>query len=85
MKYAGDMASGGMIYIPGFTNIGSSVQKLLGDGWIDRQTETHTEQGDQKLLGDTQTDTDTHTQRKVISNVYLYFILFYFFKIRKAR
>jgi hypothetical protein len=29
MKYAVEMISGDMIYIPGFINIGSGVQKLL--------------------------------------------------------
>jgi hypothetical protein len=29
MKYAVEMGSGAMIYIPGFINIGSGIQKLL--------------------------------------------------------
>jgi hypothetical protein len=30
MKYAFEMGSGVMIYIPSFINIGSGVQKLIG-------------------------------------------------------
>jgi hypothetical protein len=29
MNYAGQMGSGVMIYIPGFTKIGSGIQKLI--------------------------------------------------------
>jgi hypothetical protein len=29
MKYAVEMASGGMTYIPNFINIGSGIQKLI--------------------------------------------------------
>jgi hypothetical protein len=32
MKYAVEMASGGMTYIPSFINTGSGIQKLLGGG-----------------------------------------------------
>jgi hypothetical protein len=32
MKYAGEMGSGAIIYIPGFIKIGSGVQKLMGGG-----------------------------------------------------
>jgi hypothetical protein len=31
MKYAVEMASGGMMYIPSFITIGSGIQKLLGE------------------------------------------------------
>jgi hypothetical protein len=34
------MGSGAVIYIPNFTEIGSSVQKLLGGGGIHRHTHT---------------------------------------------
>jgi hypothetical protein len=37
MKYAVQMGSGAMIYIPSFINIGSGIQKLIGWG-IHRQT-----------------------------------------------
>jgi hypothetical protein len=30
MKYAVEMGLGAMIYIPGFTRIGSGIQKLMG-------------------------------------------------------
>jgi hypothetical protein len=30
MKYAIEMDSGAMIYMPGFIKIGSSIQKLMG-------------------------------------------------------
>jgi hypothetical protein len=32
MKYAFEMGSGAMIYIPGFMKIGSEIQKLMGGG-----------------------------------------------------
>jgi hypothetical protein len=38
MKYAVEMGSGAMIYVPSFTKIGSGVQKLRG--------ETQRQQGD---------------------------------------
>jgi hypothetical protein len=33
MKYAVEMGSGGMIYIPSFIKIGSSIQILIRVGW----------------------------------------------------
>jgi hypothetical protein len=42
MKYAVEMASCGMIYVPSFINIGSSIQRLLGGGY----TYGHRQQGD---------------------------------------
>jgi hypothetical protein len=30
MKYAVEMSSGGMVYIPSFIQIGSGIQKLMG-------------------------------------------------------
>jgi hypothetical protein len=38
MKYAVEMGSGAMIYIPGFIKIGSGIQKLIGGGFTDTQT-----------------------------------------------
>jgi hypothetical protein len=38
MKYAVEMASGAMIYIPSFIKIGSGIQKTDGVGDPDRQT-----------------------------------------------
>jgi hypothetical protein len=32
MKYAAEMSSGAMIYIPNFIKIGSGIQKLMGGG-----------------------------------------------------
>jgi hypothetical protein len=50
MKYSVEIASGGMIYLPRSTKIGSGDQKLFGGGdtHTDRHTHTHThtEQGD---------------------------------------
>jgi hypothetical protein len=37
MKYAVDMDSNAMIYIPSFIKIGSGIQKLIG-GYKDTQT-----------------------------------------------
>jgi hypothetical protein len=37
MKYAVEMGSGAMIYIPSFIQIGSPIQKLIG-GYTDTQT-----------------------------------------------
>jgi hypothetical protein len=37
MKYAVEMGSGAMIYIPSFIKIGSAIRKLMGEG--DTQTE----------------------------------------------
>jgi hypothetical protein len=36
MKYAVEISSGAMIYIPSFIKIGSGIQKLLGE-----DTDTH--------------------------------------------
>jgi hypothetical protein len=36
MKYAVEMGSGTMIYIPSFIKIGSAIQKLMG-GYTDTQ------------------------------------------------
>jgi hypothetical protein len=41
MKYATEMGSGAVIYIPSFIKIGSGIQKLMG-GIIHRQTHRHT-------------------------------------------
>jgi hypothetical protein len=39
MKYASEMGSGAMIYIPSFIRIGSGIQKLIGArGFKDTQT-----------------------------------------------
>jgi hypothetical protein len=38
MKYAVEMSSGVMIYIPSFIKIGSAFQKLIG-GYTDTQTD----------------------------------------------
>jgi hypothetical protein len=35
MKYAVEMGSGAIIYMPGFTKIGSDIQKLMGVGYTD--------------------------------------------------
>jgi hypothetical protein len=43
MKYAVEMGSGAMIYIPSFIKIGSDIQKLKR--W-DTHTDTHRQQGD---------------------------------------
>jgi hypothetical protein len=37
MKYAVELGSGAMIYIPSFIKIGLEIQKLTG-GYINRQT-----------------------------------------------
>jgi hypothetical protein len=37
MKYAVEMGSGAMTYIPSFLKIGSGIQKLIG-GYTDTQT-----------------------------------------------
>jgi hypothetical protein len=40
MKYAFEMGSGAMIYIPSFRKIGSGFQKLIGGGgYTDRHTD----------------------------------------------
>jgi hypothetical protein len=41
MKYAVEMGSGSMIYIPSFIKIGSGIQKLIG-----KATKTHRQHGD---------------------------------------
>jgi hypothetical protein len=38
MKYAVEMGSGVMIYIPSFIKIGSGIQKFIG-GYTDTQTD----------------------------------------------
>jgi hypothetical protein len=38
MKYAVEMGSGIMIYIPNFIEIGSGIQKLIREGCTDTQT-----------------------------------------------
>jgi hypothetical protein len=38
MKYAAEMGSGAMIYIPSFVKIGSGIQKLMGG--IHRHTDS---------------------------------------------
>jgi hypothetical protein len=43
MKYAIEMGSGAMIYIPNFIKIGSGIQKLMG-GYMYRHA--HRQQGD---------------------------------------
>jgi hypothetical protein len=40
MKYAVDMDSNAMIYIPSFIKIGSGIQKLIGE--IHRHTDSQT-------------------------------------------
>jgi hypothetical protein len=37
MKYAVEMGSGAMIYVPSFINVGLGIQKLMG-GYTDTQT-----------------------------------------------
>jgi hypothetical protein len=44
MKYATEMGSGAMIYIPSFIKIGSGIQKLMGEGY----SQTHRRHGDQE-------------------------------------
>jgi hypothetical protein len=38
MKYAFEMGSVAMIYIPSFVKIGSGIQKFIGGGYTDTQT-----------------------------------------------
>jgi hypothetical protein len=38
MKYAVEMGSGAMIYIPSFIKIGSGIQKIIEGGLTDTQT-----------------------------------------------
>jgi hypothetical protein len=42
MKYAVEMGSGAMIYIPSFIKIGSGIQKLMRGGG----SQTHRQHGD---------------------------------------
>jgi hypothetical protein len=44
MKYAIEMGSGVMIYIPGFIKIGSAIQKLIVGGYTDTHRYTVTQQ-----------------------------------------
>jgi hypothetical protein len=39
MKYAAEMGSAGMIYIPNFIKIGSDIENLMGDIQTHRQEE----------------------------------------------
>jgi hypothetical protein len=48
MKYAVEMGSGAMIYIPSFIKIGSGSQKIIGRGYTDAQT--NRQQGDRISL-----------------------------------
>jgi Uri superfamily endonuclease len=41
MKYAVEMSSGAMIYIPNFIKIGSAIQKVMGR--VQRHRHTHTQ------------------------------------------
>jgi hypothetical protein len=41
MKYAVEMGSGAMIYIPSFIKIGSGIQTLIGRGGGYTDTRTH--------------------------------------------
>jgi hypothetical protein len=43
MKYAAEMGSGGMVYIPSFIKIGSDIQTLLGGS---TNIQTHRQRGD---------------------------------------
>jgi hypothetical protein len=43
MKYALEIDSGSMIYIPGFLKVGSGVQTLLGEIHIQTYRHTHTQ------------------------------------------
>jgi hypothetical protein len=49
MKYAAEMDSGGMIYLPSFITIDSAIEKLIQEGYTYRHRYTHihkTQQGD---------------------------------------
>jgi hypothetical protein len=48
MKYAVEMGTGAMIYIPSFIKIDSAIQKLIGG--IHRYTDTHRQYGDRLRL-----------------------------------
>jgi hypothetical protein len=41
MKYAVEMGSGAMIYVPDFINICSGIQKLIGGGGGGAHIDTH--------------------------------------------
>jgi hypothetical protein len=41
MKYAVEMGSGAMIYIPSFMKVSSSIQKLIGNTQVYRQDGDH--------------------------------------------
>jgi hypothetical protein len=43
MKYAVEMGSGAMIYIPSFIKIGSGIHRLMGGGG---NSQTHRQHGD---------------------------------------
>jgi hypothetical protein len=40
MKYAAEMGSGAMTYIPSFIKTGSGIQKLMGGGEDHRQSDS---------------------------------------------
>jgi hypothetical protein len=48
VKYATEITSGGMIYIPSSSKIGTSIQKFGGEegGCTHTETHTHRQQGD---------------------------------------
>jgi hypothetical protein len=46
MKYAAEMGSGVMTYIPSFMKIGSGIQKLIRETYRKTNTHTHTQQSD---------------------------------------
>jgi hypothetical protein len=48
MKYAVEMGSGAMLYIPSFMKVGSGIQKLTGEG--DIQAKTHRQHADRISL-----------------------------------
>jgi hypothetical protein len=42
MKYAVEMSSGAIIYIPSFVKIGSGIRKLIGGGYTDSMVIAYT-------------------------------------------
>jgi hypothetical protein len=48
MKYAVEMGSGAMIYVPSFITIGSGIRKLMGEGG--GHTQPHKQDGDRTSL-----------------------------------
>jgi hypothetical protein len=46
MKYAVEMSSGAMIYIPSLIRIGSGIQKLIGGIHRHKDIEIHSQHGD---------------------------------------